>query len=220
MRANRVVPALLAGLALVLIVGCQAATKHESGNAVLFEAMSPFEDLTEYALAEDATNAGKAIQSANDSVAAASSVLSEKASGVLNAKLKEIAAAEKDGDFPGMAMLAVDSYKVLVDQLDVSTLTVPKEVAVLDFVGFKLHALLKQKEVDWKLVNETALDGQRQWNDIRGSVSDTAIRDAMDTVIEGLQSASKSKNVEKLEFAAQVDLDLVDLLEGYFEKGK
>ena len=44
--------------------------------------------------------------------------------------------------------------------------------------------------------------------------------DAFDSTIRGLHEAEKLESVPMLNFAAQIDLDLVDLLERYFEHRK
>lgn len=115
-------------------------------------------------------------------------------------------------------MYAVDSYKAISEELDTSTLKIPKEVVILDYIGFKLLALLKQQNVDWNLIKITSNEGVSQWENIKIQTSDKPLRNVMDTAIQGIQVAVNSKNMDMLRFAAQVDLDLVDLLEGYFEK--
>ncbi len=44
------------------------------------------------------------------------------------------------------------------------------------------------------------------------------MRDAVKTMIAGLKQATGANNAEMAVFAAQMDLALVDLLEGYFER--
>jgi hypothetical protein len=128
--------------------------------------------------------------------------------------------AESQGDFAEIALLSIDSYKVIADELNSSALAVPIQVVMLDYIGFRIHALLKQKEVDWQLISNTVNDAQKNWKQIKGEISDKGLYDAVNTSIKGLSKASRSKNLDMLEFAAQVDLDLVDLLEGFYEKGK
>jgi hypothetical protein len=51
-------------------------------------------------------------------------------------------------------------------------------------------------------------------NAISSKVCEKGLRDAFDSVIRGLGDAAKLENLPMLRFAAQIDLDLVDLLEG------
>ena len=204
---------------LFFLVFCSSSSiaQQESRNNRLFEAISPYEDLTEYALADDAFEVEKSIQPLRDSAVSLRSLISAQAMEILKNNIQKIVEAEKKHDFAAIALYAVNSYRTLIDQLDGEDLSVPREVAVLDFIGFNIHALLKQETMDWKLINDLVQEGNSQWTAIRKNVSETGLRDSMDTAINGLQNASKLKNMEMLRFAAQVDLDLVDLLEGYFE---
>lgn len=56
------------------------------------------------------------------------------------------------------------------------------------------------------------------WKTAKPKVSDKGLRDAVESTIRGMQQAVKIENLTMLHFAAQIDLDLVDVLEGYFEK--
>ena len=57
----------------------------------------------------------------------------------------------------------------------------------------------------------------RWWDSVDDRVDDQGLRDAIDSTMEGLRIATDGKNLPMLHYAAQMDLDLVDLLEGYFE---
>lgn len=220
MQTKKVSRIFLAGLFLIIAFSCMAMAQQKSKNDILFDAMSPYEDLTEYALADNVAKVKENIQSLDVSEARLINVLSERAIRHLNINIEKMITAEKSSDYAGIALYAVNSYKTIVDELDVAELTTPVEVAILDFVGFKIHALLKQKNVDWRSIGEVVLEGSSRWNKIKENVSNKALQDTMNTTIDGLQTAVKSKNIEMLKFAAQVVLDLVDLLEGYFEDKK
>lgn len=189
-------------------------------NSVLFDAMSPYEDLTEYALNENKTEVNQTIESLNKSIGELKNVLSTGAIQTLEENIKKMQAAENEAAFPEIALLSVHSYRVLAGELDSSTLNVPMQVVLLDYAGFRIHALLKQKNIDWRLISETVDEGKKQWQEIKRQVSDRGLYDSVNTAIEGLESSSRSKNIDMLRFASQVVLDLVDLLEGYFEKNK
>ncbi len=217
MRTGSLVRISMGSIFFLMLLGSSSIAQQESRNTRLFDAISPYEDLTECALANDASRVEKTIQPLRDSAESLRSIISEQAMKILKDNIQQIAEAEKKHDFAAIALYAVNSYRTLIDQLDEDELNVPREVAVLDFIGFNIHALLKQDTMDWKLINETVLEGNSQWTAIRKNVSESGLRDSMDTAINGLQNAADRKNIEMLRFAAEVDLDLVDLLEGYFE---
>jgi len=220
MQTKKVSRIFLAGLFSIIAFRYTAMAQQKSKSDILFDAMSPYEDLIEYALADNVAKVKKTIQSLDVSDARLITVLSERAIRHLNSNLEKMVAAEKSSDYAGIALYSVNSYKTIVDELNVAELTIPVEVAILDFVGFKIHVLLKQKNVDWRSIGEVVLEGSSRWNKIKENVSNKALQNTMNTTIDGLQAAVKSKNIEMLKFAAQVVLDLVDLLEGYFEVKK
>lgn len=220
MQTKKVPQIFLVGLFLIIAFSYTAMALQKSKNDILFDLMSPYEDLTEYALADNVAKVKQTIQSLKVSDARLKTVLSERAIKHLNSNIEKMITAEKSNDYAGIALYSVNSYKILVDELDVAELTIPVEVAILDFVGFKIHALLKQKNVDWRSIGEVANEGCNRWNEIKENVSNKALQNSMNTSIDGLQTAVKSQNIEMLNFASQVVLDLVDLLEGYFEEKK
>lgn len=213
MKLNRY---FLSGLFVVMILSSSAMA--QTNNTILFDAMSPYEDLTEYALNQNKEGIDQIIKSLDGLVDKLKNKLSKKSIQNLSENIEKIKIAKDNVDFPKIALYAVDSYKAISEELDTSTLKIPKEVVILDYIGFKLLALLKQQNVDWNLIKITSNEGVSQWENIKIQTSDKPLRNVMDTAIQGIQVAVNSKNMDMLRFAAQVDLDLVDLLEGYFEK--
>lgn len=212
----KVIRGLLIGLFVLLIFNWNIMAFDK--NTVLFDAMSPYEDLTEYALDQNMSKVANSISSLDGLIAKLKAVLSNKSIHVLEINVTKMQTAEKKSDYSEIALLAVDSYKILADELDQTTLKVPKQVVILDYVGFRIHALLRQDEIDWHLISETVDEGKSQWEQVKRKVTNKGLYDSLNTTITGLEIASTSKNIDMLKFAAQVDLDLVDLLEGFFEK--
>jgi len=212
----KVIRGLLIGLFVLLIFKWNIMAFDK--NTVLFDAMSPYEDLTEYALDQNMSKVANSISSLDGLIAKLKAVLSNKSIHVLEINVTKMQTAEKKAAYSEIALLAVDSYKILADELDQTTLKVPKQVVILDYVGFRIHALLRQNEIDWHLISETVDEGKSQWEQVKRKVTNKGLYDSLNTTITGLEIASTSKNIDMLKFAAQVDLDLVDLLEGFFEK--
>jgi hypothetical protein len=212
----KVIRGLLIGLFVLLIFNWNIMAFDK--NTVLFDAMSPYEDLTEYALDQNMSKVANSISSLDGLIAKLKAVLSNKSIHVLEINVTKMQTAEKKAAYYEIALLDVDSYKILADELDQTTLKVPKQVVILDYVGFRIHALLRQNEIDWHLISETVDEGKSQWEQVKRKVTNKGLYDSLNTTITGLEIASTSKNIDMLKFAAQVDLDLVDLLEGFFEK--
>jgi len=117
-------------------------------------------------------------------------------------------------DHHGVARSAVEIFRLLIDNLQAKDLEVPKEVSLLDYAGFKLKVLAAPPRPDWHDIRKTVGEAAAWWNAIDSKVSEKGLRDALDTAVRGLVNATKLENLPMLRFAAQIDLDLVDLLEG------
>lgn len=107
-------------------------------------------------------------------------------------------------------MKSVGAYLVLIESLDRISLQVPVQVSFLDYAGFKTRALLHKSEVDWSSIQSTVNEAQQHWNAIEPRVMDKGLRDAVNTAMEGMKKASAGRNTDMADFAAQVDLALVD----------
>ena len=187
-------------------------------NQVLLAAASPFEDLTEFALANDTRGMGQALKAYGDQAAAVNKVLSVPARREMASLLAAIRRAELQGDNQKVALNSVEAYRVLVESLDPKGLVVPTQVSKLDYVGFKLKVLLAASPPDWPAIRTTIEAAGRHWHELEPRVGDKGLRDAVKTMLTGLRRATVTNNAEMAVFAAQMDLALVDLLEGYFER--
>jgi hypothetical protein len=113
---------------------------------------------------------------------------------------------------------SVEVFRLLIESLDASALEVPMEVSLLDYAGFKIHVLTAGDSPDWPAIERTTSEAVKWWSSLKGKVKNKKLADAVNSTIRGLQEASSSKNLAMINFAAQIDLDLVDLLEGDFEE--
>jgi hypothetical protein len=70
----------------------------------------------------------------------------------------------------------------------------------------------------WEELKKVAGEARRNWAAIQPRVANKALRDTVETAVGGMCKACTEKNAEMGVVAAQIDLALVDLLEGYFER--
>jgi hypothetical protein len=92
------------------------------------------------------------------------------------------------------------------------------QVLLFDYAGFEMQALLHMTLIDWSAVQSTGDEAWKHWKVIESRVADKGLHAAVNTTIVGMQKAALTRNAEMAGFAARIDLDLVDLLEGYFER--
>ncbi|TAK07906.1 MAG: hypothetical protein EPO39_05605 [Candidatus Manganitrophaceae bacterium] len=195
-----------------------SATAQSSRNEKLLTVASPFEDITEYVLAGQKEKITLSLKAYGEQAPQLDSVLSRRAKEELKSLVSGIEQAQRQGHFEEIALKSVEAYRVLIESLDRGSLQAPVEVSLLDYAGFKTRALLHRKAVDWSSIQSTVNEAQQHWNAIEPRVMDKGLRDAVNTAMEGMKKASAARNTDMADFAAQVDLALVDLLEGYFRR--
>ncbi len=199
---------------LMIATSSQDAT---AKNETLLDAMSPFEDMTEAALAKNRKGVLESLAEAESGAAEVLKALPPSAVKKYEQLLRTIQDASKAKEHYSVSVNAVEVFRLLAESLDGASLDVPKEVSLLDYVGFRLHVITAAKELDWSAVESTVAEGVVWWDAIKEKVDNKGLRDAFNTTIAGLQQAVAQKHLPMLNFAAQIELDLVDLLESSFE---
>lgn len=189
-------------------------------NETLLTASSPFEDMVDFALAKDDANIAKSLRAADGTTAAVRNALPAAAAAQFDTMLQTLHTAATAKEHHAVATGAVEVFRLLIDNLEASSLKVPKEVSLLDYAGLKLHVLSAAPQADWDAMRRTVAEASGWWTAIKLKVGDKGLRDAFNSTVLGLQEAGKVEHLPMLNFATQIDLDLVDLLEGYFEHKK
>ncbi|MEX5516612.1 hypothetical protein [Pseudophaeobacter sp. 1A09344] len=185
-------------------------------NEAISNVASLHEDLTEFALAGDRSAAQEAIGMIAKGLTDIHPLLNAKAAETVAANLKVIEAAAEAQDWQTVALRAVDGFGQLEGTLDTSKLTVPIDVSMLDYTGFKLSALAGSKTIDWSTVSATIDQSAKQWAALESQVNDKGLRDTLNSIHAGLNTALAEKDASQLAFGAHMELDVVDLLEHYF----
>ena len=205
---------LLAIAFLLAVTPSVSASQAIQANEVLLSAMSPFEDLIGFALAKSDADIAHALVAADQHATAVKTALSASAASAFATLMEGLHRAATDKDHHHVARSAVDVFRLLIDHLEAKDLKVPKEVSLLDYAGFKLRVLAATQRPDWQDIRRTVGEAAGWWNAINAQVSAKALRDAFGSVMRGLNDAATLENLPMLRFAAQIDLDLVDVLEG------
>lgn len=186
-------------------------------NEILLDATSPFEDIAEFAIANDFASLRKQLLVAEKNSASVKPIMTVEIAKRYDGLMESLRKAAADQARLMAANDAIELFRLLVDSLDAAHLEVPKEVSLLDYVGFKVHVLTSSPKPDWNAIRKTVDEGSKWWNAIESKVTDKKLRDAVASTVRGLQEAAKTENLSMVNFAAQIDLDLVDLLESAFE---
>jgi hypothetical protein len=215
-RSVRIVVGV-AGLLLVCVHGGAAAGAADDVAQVLLAAASPYEDMVGPALAGDDAGLTKMLSNADGQAGTVRKALPPAAAEQFDELLAAIHKSVAARDHYATAEGAVRVFKLLVDNVPPASLKVPREVSLMDYAGFKLQVLAAAKQPDWEAMRKTASEASASWNAIKGKVSDKRVRDTVNSTIAGMERAAKAENLAMIQFAAEIDLDLVDVLEGHFE---
>ncbi len=197
-----------------------AATEAARKNAILEVAISRCEDLTEYAEAGKVKDMDQAIQALEGQRSNILGVLSPEAGKRFEAGVVAMGQKRASEDFLGVALEAVETYRLLTTSLERGKLKVPIEVSLLDYAGFKVKVLTKRQPLKWQAMKGVATEAGKDWQAIQGKVADKRLQNVMNTTMAGLNQALEGQDAAMARFAAQVVLDLVDLLEQQFNRQK
>lgn len=203
----------LAIFVLLAVTTSASASQIVKANEALLSAMSPFEDMIEFALASNDSAVSKALTAADLQVAGVNKVLNTSAASQFATLMADLHTAATDKDHHKTASSAVAIFRLLIENLDAKGLEEPKEVSLLDYAGFKLRVLAAARNPHWQEIRKTVGVAAGWWNTIEPKVSQKGLRNAFGTSLRGLDDAAKLENLPMLRFAAQIELDLVDLLE-------
>ena len=227
---RRTLIAVLSGASLLAAVAAQAAGPLNSpGTAVEpiaaqstqaydpATAASAAEDMVDFALAGERARVETKLNELRSQLPQLQQALGEKAATEIERRTGEIESALGRDQLVEAALLANETFRTIVEARG-PVGGVPLEVSLLDYSGFRLKALASAGQPDWSAVAGAAQESGGWWQQLIGRIQDKGLRDLMNTLQEGLSQAVTEKNAAQLAFAAQMQLDAVDLLEKAFAK--
>ena len=176
-----------------------------------------FENLTESASALDEVEFNKALSEYEKLSPEIFPHLSPERKTRLETLMRGVHEDWQKKDRGAMAIQSIEVYRLLQESIIDHGQSVPKEVSLLDYAGFKLNGLLLSPQPDWKEVAKTTQEASAWWTAIKPRITDKNLRDAMDHTIRGINDAAARKDTNLLRFAANMDLILVDGMEAFFE---
>lgn len=218
MKSPRRILFTAAALVALVLAPVRGATPVSLRNEQLLAALESLEGLTEDALGGSAGKIEKALKSAEADRAKTRALLAPELAARFDKLFSEATAAHKKQDNIATALAAAELYKVITEALDPAALTIPKEVSLLDYVGFRTKALLAAATPDWNAIAQTAREANGYWATIRSRVTDKKLQSAMEKAQRDLAGAAEKKDAALSAAATRQDLDLVDELESFFAK--
>ncbi|MDQ6683668.1 MAG: hypothetical protein M3Z16_00940 [Pseudomonadota bacterium] len=207
-------------LVLTLLVGiaspATAAKSTHSKADVLSQASEIAEQLSENASTIDAAAFAKSMTDLGALNARLHASLAPDRHKTLDAFVAGMRDAWTAKDRSALAVQSIEAYRLLQEALPRGPRAVPVQVAQLDYVGFKVNALLASSSTNWSQVADTVREAQAWWSAIEPQTSDATLKEAMNRTLLGMKEASDQKDAKVMHFAADMELILVDGLETFF----
>jgi hypothetical protein len=198
----------------------EASAKDLGRNVKLADAASITEDLIDAALGGKADKVAEKVAAMRKTLPMLRPLLDAATFDALARELTAMEQAMAGKDLPAIALASAEAYRIIESATDPAQRPVPIEVAMLDYSGFKLSILAAGPTAEWAAIEATAKDSDSNWSALAKNVRDSGIRDLAAEIQEGLRSAVARKDIEGVKFAAKLQLDIVDVLEGYFKRAK
>ena len=206
------------GFFFTLVATGGVAQEIARANATLLKATAPFEDMVEPGLAKNEKGIARLLAVADQQAEGVKKILSADAAKNFETLLQKIHKAAAAGDGMTVAQNAVVIFRLLVDNLRADALKIPIEISLLDWAGYQLMVLAAADHPDWEAMSKVAGEADQWWKATAKKISDKNLRAAVTSTMQGLAQSTKERNLAMVKFAARIDLDLVDLLEGAFKK--
>ena len=135
----------------------------------------------------------------------------------LDRRLGEITDYRADLNRADLAIASVEAFRLFVSAAP-PTGTVPVEVSLLDYAGFRYQADLKAEPVRWDDAAAAAGFAADQWARISVGVTDTTLRTRFSNAVSEMKLALADRNATLAALVGARELDLVDELETYFSR--
>ncbi|MDB6123291.1 MAG: hypothetical protein JWQ71_2284 [Pedosphaera sp.] len=206
------------GVSLTGVIAQDAASDVAKMNHTLMHATGPYEDMVGPALAKNKKDVAALLATADKEADSVKQALPAEAAKQFDTLLKAIHQAADAKDNLALAKNSVAVFRLLVDHLKADALKIPLEVSLLDWAGYELQVLASADKPDWSAMNKVAADSETWWKAMSTTkVPDKHLRATMTSAIRGIKQAIQEKNLTMVKFAAQMDLDLVDVVEDTFK---
>jgi hypothetical protein len=178
--------------------------------------LSPFEDMTEFAL----ENNEKGIEKSLDKIRKGidnkifESNLSPENYKILNSKLEKLKELFVQKKYNEVALASTEIFEFNVSNfVDGNKIENQIHIEHLDYMGFKILALLNQDKIDWENIELTISNAQKKWIALSPKVTDSNLKESFDYLFESLQLSAKNEDTNMIKILAKMDLSLVDVLE-------
>ncbi len=182
--------------------------------------LSPFEDMTEYALANNLSEMKKGykdIETLEDSGLLAQSV-NNGASKKISQDIESLESYINKENYSKAALLSIKLFKTIVNNYAYSEYVVNQiHIENLDGMGFEILSLLSKDSIDYIQIQSIINEAKKEWMFLRDNMKDENSIDSFDLLFKALFHATLKHDDKMLKILASMDLALVDVIEKQFQ---
>ena len=197
-----------------------AAPSHVSGSAqgCFVAAAETFESLTESTAAAPVADLASRTASAATQARSCQSSLSEQQSAILDNVLGRIGQFEMTHDRSALALAAVEGYRIFVNAQSRPPGSIPIEVALLDYAGFRYQAGAHSAPPLWSDMRQALEIANSEWRAVSSRVADEHLKTTFSADLADMRAALRASDQTRAQRAVNRELDHVDRLEAYFSR--
>ncbi len=192
----------------------------ENALKILDKVLSPFEDMTEYALDGNLVSMKKKyknIKALEDSGLLKKSVTADVTTEI-SQNIESLESYIKNKNYSQVALLSTKIFKTIVNNFAYSEYVVNQlHIENLDGMGFEILSLISTDNIDYTQIQSIINEAKKDWMFLRDNVDDENKIDAFDLLFEGLLHATLQHDDKMLKILASMDLALVDVIETQFQ---
>ena len=183
----------------------------------LLAAAEPFEKLTETAFTEALSALNTTIGEARMAADGVRDILAAADVVRIDGLLGDLRRHRRSENRADIALTSIEIYRNLVSAVPPGT-KVPSAVSLLDYAGFRYQADLKASPVRWDDMAAAMRFAREQWTTVAPQLASSSLSVTFEAALADMEKAVALQDTAAAEKAATAELDLVDQLEGYFNK--
>ena len=188
--------------------------------AVLDKVLSPFEDMTEYALDKNLDGMKKGyinIEKIEDNSLLKQTIPTDKLK-QLSADIETLEKYINNAQYSKVALLSSKMFNDSVTNFKYSAkIKEQLHIEHLDYMGFRILALLSNKNPNLTQIAQVISNAKNDWNAIKSKINDENKVEAFTLLFDGMEHSVQTRDTKMLKILAQMNLALVDVLEVLFE---
>ena len=192
----------------------------EETLAVLDKVLSPFEDMTEYALDKDLVSMKKYyknLENIEDNSLLKQTISKDKLK-QLTVNIEILETMIKNAQYSEVALLSSKMFNYATTNFKYSSkIKEQLHIEHLDYMGFRILALLSTENPNFIQISQAISDAKNHWNAIKEKIKDENKVEAFDLLFQGLEHSLQIKDKKMLNILSKMDLALVDVVEVVFE---